>query len=213
MFKTPVMRRGTLFTSPQEGWDLNLYLIRGRRFHYLIDTGLGSGSMEALHQELRGDDTPVIVINTHYHWDHIWGNASAPGGLIVSHKLCPGLIERNWSAMLEAKSGYRQGETALRLPDLVFDRELYFAEDGIRLIHTPGHTEDSISVLDEQDRVLFAGDNLGDTPEELLPSLAAPKETYLDTLSLYERLPFDLLLSGHNRIFDRSVLSRVRSLL
>lgn len=211
--KTPIKNRGTLFTSTQGGWDLNYYLIRGRRFHYVIDTGLGSLSMEPIHEELKGDPKPVMVINTHYHWDHIWGNAAAPEGTLVAHRLCSDRIAANWDSMLETKSAYLRGETSLRLPDVVFDRELYFPADRIRLFHSPGHTEDSISILDEEEGVLFAGDNLGDSPDELLPNLYAGAEAYRSTLSIYENLSFNTLLSGHNQIFDKSVLARVADLL
>ncbi|SHJ93000.1 hypothetical protein SAMN02745163_02853 [Clostridium cavendishii DSM 21758] len=46
------------------------------------------------------------------------------------------------------------------LPDFVFENELYFSEDKIKLFHIPGHTIDLISVLDEEDNVLLVGDNI-----------------------------------------------------
>lgn len=37
-----VKNRGVIFTYRKSpGWDLNLYLIMGKKYNYLIDTGLG----------------------------------------------------------------------------------------------------------------------------------------------------------------------------
>ena len=78
------------------------------------------------------------------------------------------------------------------LPNLVFDGSLYFPEDGVRVFYTPGHTVDCISVFDEVDRVLNAGDNIGDTMEELVPELKTEKAVYVKTLHMYQALDVGL---------------------
>lgn len=35
-----IKNRGILFTHSNPEWDLNVYLISGRKFNYIIDTGL-----------------------------------------------------------------------------------------------------------------------------------------------------------------------------
>lgn len=68
--------RGVLFTHSNPGWDLNVYLIMGRKCNYIIDTGLGSLSIDPIKDYIKNDNKKTIVINTHYHWDHVWGNGS-----------------------------------------------------------------------------------------------------------------------------------------
>lgn len=88
------------------------------------------------------------------------------------------------------------------LPNLIFQKELYFAEDKIKLFHTPGHTLDSISVLDEEEDVLLVGDNVGDSMEDIIPSIYCEKDIYINTMKKYEEMDFDTCISGHNTILQ-----------
>ena len=68
--------RNIIFTyNNPDGWDLNLQLVKGNKYNYIIDTGLGSLSILPVINYIKDDKKPTIVINTHSHWDHIWGNS------------------------------------------------------------------------------------------------------------------------------------------
>ncbi len=103
------------------------------------------------------------IINTHYHADHTWGNCLFPGATIIAHMLCRQLmIERGAESLESAK---RQNpvfkQIKLVLPHLTFElgeMSLRVGKKNLILSHTPGHSRDGISVLVEEDRVLFAGD-------------------------------------------------------
>lgn len=200
--------RSTLFTFGVTEWNLNIQLIEAEKYNYLIDTGLGSGSVLPIIQHIK-NKRPIVVINTHYHWDHVWGNWMFKDSLIVSHSLCREITERKWEEMISKNGRYISGEARMLLPNITFNRDLKFEEDGIRLVFTPGHTEDSISVLDEVDKVLNAGDNIGDTPEEIVPSLDCPKEEYLRSLEIYENMSFLKCISGHNVVMGSDVTGRI----
>jgi len=139
--------REVLFTHSNPGWDLNVYLIMGRKCNYIIDTGLGSLSIDPIKDYIKNDNKKTVVINTHYHWDHVWGNGSLKNCIIIS-QLCREMIQSKWEEVIEKNNQYRYGEVAIYLPNLVFEKELYFPEDKIKLFYTPGHTLDSISVID-----------------------------------------------------------------
>jgi glyoxylase-like metal-dependent hydrolase (beta-lactamase superfamily II) len=201
--------RSTVFTYELPDWNLNLHLIEGDRYNYIIDTGLGSGSVKPIMERIQGSCKPVVVINTHYHWDHVWGNWVFADSLIISHRLCREITERKWNEMIGKNGRYIDGEAKMLLPNVTFEGELYFEEDGIRLFYTPGHTIDGISVLDESDGVLNAGDNIGDTPEEIVPSLACDKEEYKKTLDIYNGMDFEYCVSGHNEVMGRDVIERI----
>ncbi len=94
----------------------------------------------------------------------------------------------------------------MKLPNPVFQRELYFVEDGI---HTPGHTPDSISVLDEADGVLMLADNIGDSLDEIVPSIGCDVGIYLNTLKQYGKMRFDTCISGHNCVLEKEVIQTV----
>lgn len=103
------------------------------------------------------------VINTHYHADHTWGNCFFPGATIISHTLCRQLLEEQAIPALETarrqNPAFRQ--VKIVLPHLTFDRgdiSLRVGKKNLTIMPAPGHSEDGISVLIEEDRVLFAGD-------------------------------------------------------
>jgi glyoxylase-like metal-dependent hydrolase (beta-lactamase superfamily II) len=205
-----IKKRSVLFTSaPDEEWQLNSHLIRGKKNNYIIDTGLGSLSMAPVKEYIKNDTKPLIVINTHYHWDHIWGNGIFAQHTIIAHKLCREMIEAKWEEMIQKNRKYIFGEAEMQLPNLVFEKELYFPEDKIRLIYTPGHTIDSISVLDEEEKVIHLGDNIGDNMEEIVPSLYCEKSLYRETLLKYKELHFDTCISGHNEVTQKDIIDKI----
>ncbi len=200
--------RSTLFTFGLAEWNLNIQLIEADRYNYIIDTGLGSESVLPIMRHIK-NKKPIVVINTHYHWDHVWGNWMFKDSIIVSHSLCREIIARKWDEMITKNKRYIAGEARMQLPNLTFNSDLKFEEDGIRLVFTPGHTVDSISVFDEVDRILNAGDNIGDTPEEIVPSLDCPKGEYIKTLEIYENMSFLKCVSGHNEVVGSDVIGRI----
>jgi cyclase len=109
-------------------------------------------------------NVPVrYIINTHYHADHSWGNCFFPGATILGHSLTRQVMLEKGQASLEAarrqNSSFRQ--VKLVLPHLTFaegNLSLRVGKKNLILLPTPGHSRDSISVLVEEDRVLFAGD-------------------------------------------------------
>ncbi|MBU5439179.1 MBL fold metallo-hydrolase [Tissierella sp. MSJ-40] len=205
-----IKNRGTLFTyTTSSGWDLNVHLIMSEKYNYIIDTGLGSLSINPIKEYIKDSNKPIIVINTHYHWDHIWGNGSLRNYIIISHKLCREMIESKWKDMMHKNKQYCYGEVEMNLPNLVFEKELYFPEDKIRIIYTPGHTIDSVSVIDEEEKVINVGDNI----DEIIPSIYCEKDLYIDTLLKYRNMDFDTCISGHNVILGKEIIEKILSIL
>ncbi|TCL54955.1 glyoxylase-like metal-dependent hydrolase (beta-lactamase superfamily II) [Hydrogenispora ethanolica] len=205
-----IKRRGVVFTYKNPSTcDLNLYLIRGEKYNYIIDTGLGSLTAEPIKEYIKNDNKPMVVINTHYHWDHIWGNGSFQNCFMIAHQLCRELIRSHWDEMLEQNNHRCCGQVAMNLPNLVFEQGLYFPEDKIRLFHAPGHTADSISVLDKTEKVLIVADNVGENMAEIIPGLDCGKDVYRNTVEKYAAMDFDTCISGHNTILGKDVLETI----
>jgi cyclase len=109
-------------------------------------------------------NVPVrYVINTHHHADHTWGNCFFPGATFIAHSLCRKyMIEIEQAALDSAKLQnpiFKQ--VKIILPHLAFDQgrlSLRVGKKNLVLISTPGNSKDGVSVLVEEDRVLFAGD-------------------------------------------------------
>ncbi len=107
------------------------------------------------------DDRPVVkyVINTHGHVDHVSANREilqATGAQLAIGELDAVMLERP-EASLAVLVG--QGLESLK-PDVLLREgdELFVGNERLQVIHTPGHTPGSITLLG--DGYAFAGDTL-----------------------------------------------------
>jgi cyclase len=119
------------------------------------------GMREFIEHEL---SVPVrYVINTHYHADHAWGNCFFPGATIIAHELCRDLLDRRGRPSLETaqKQNVALRQVKIVLPHMTFssgEMNLRVGKKNLNIMQAPGHSSDGISVLVEEDRILFAGD-------------------------------------------------------
>jgi cyclase len=160
-------------------------VIIGPQWAVVIDT-LGipeeTLAMRAFIEEQLG--VPVrYVINTHYHADHTWGNCFFPGATIISNSLTRDLIASTGAASLETAKHQNPifKQVKLVLPHLTFSdgsMNLKVGKKNLVLSLSPGHSKDGISVLVEEDRILFAGDTfmplpyiVDGNPDELMASI------------------------------------------
>ncbi len=119
------------------------------------------GMREFIEHEL---DIPVrYVINTHYHADHAWGNCFFPGATIIAHERCRELLLERGIPSLKTASQQNAAleKVKIVLPQMTFSQgqmTLKVGKKNLTIMPTLGHSDDGISVLIEEDRVLFAGD-------------------------------------------------------
>ena len=140
-------------------------VIAGPQWAVVIDTlalpDETLGMREYIEHEL---GVPVrYVIDTHYHADHAWGNCFFAGATVIAHARCRTLLAERGVPSLEAarkqNPAFRQVKVVL--PQLTFDSgqlSLRVGKKNLTLMPAGGHSDDGISVLVEEDRVLFAGD-------------------------------------------------------
>jgi len=128
------------------------YLIGG----ILIDTGCDFSKKE-LADFLKGKQVSLII-NTHHHEDHVGGNAllAKQFGLnALAHPEAIPLMSRKYDLYPFQVElwGYPESSTATSIGTAV--------EEGgvsLRVIETPGHCRDHISLFEEERRILFSGD-------------------------------------------------------
>ncbi len=142
-----------------------------------------------------------IVLNTHYHPDHTFGN-SAFDCTIIAHTLTR-------EKMSQMNEDYMRSIGVnidkIQLPNVVFDDE-FVLEDGLTIIfrHGPGHTSDSSYVYIKEANVLVTGDTvINDMHPEIV--FDSSLEEWIETL---ENLPkAKTVVPGHGKCSDESCIA------
>ncbi|MBI3159247.1 MAG: MBL fold metallo-hydrolase [Chloroflexi bacterium] len=109
------------------------------------------------------------VINTHYHADHSWGTAQFAGAKILAHTLCHAMLKERGIPALDREREHNPAyrDIQIALPQITFDEgelDLQVGKKSLRIFPFPGHSKDSIAILVEEDRILFAGDTIMSLP-------------------------------------------------
>ena len=123
-----------------------------------IDTAIPS--LDWIQAELSARDwTLKLIVTTHGHWDHMGDNARVAehtGALIAAHPLDAHRLTNPPPARW----------TPLEIPpcvpavELQEGGEIRFGSIRLDVLHTPGHTEGSVCLLEREEGRLFSGDTL-----------------------------------------------------
>ncbi len=142
--------------------------------------------------------TLKLIVSTHRHWDHIGDNAAvqaATGAQIAAH-----ILDRH--GLVEPQPVMAPFPIPPSVPaiDLSEGSRIRFGEISLEVLHTPGHTEGSVCLLTDSERLLFTGDTLfaGSWGRTDLPG--GSDAAMVDSLTRLGRLADDLrVLPGHGR--------------
>lgn len=142
----------------------NGLLIKGER-RFLVDSGFGS----ILREEVMRDGDIDVIINTHFHFDHTYGNKYFPKAELWAHpidalaisskevfSLFTGFDKLGETPSKEAFPGGMQPRPVSR--KLNDGEMLDFGYFQMQVLHTPGHTPGHISLFEPESGILFAGD-------------------------------------------------------
>lgn len=144
------------------------------------------------------------IINTHHHADHSWGNCFFPNATIIGHKLCRDIMTKTSKTALEEaiKDNSQFRNVTIMPPQLTFQEgslSIKIGKKQVRIFPTPGHSHDGISVLIEEDRVLFAGDAFMPLPF----FVGGDPEILSDTIRLISKMSLENIVQGHGDIILR----------
>jgi cyclase len=173
----------------------NAGFVVGEEAVVVIDTFENAPAAQALLGEIRMlTKLPIkFVVNTHYHLDHVAGNAvfAKEGAVIVAHRNVPSWIHSENLKFFgkDIKPEQKSEVEGLVAPDILYDSsvELRIAAAPIRVEFFPGHTGgDSVVVVQQQKTaVVFCGDLFW---RQTLPNLIdASTLPWLETLSTFSK--------------------------
>lgn len=204
---------------------VNVYFIETDRGHILVDTGMPNSNkkIDAAFKKFSVDPKSVqLTILTHGHLDHVGSAAYAKqvtGGKVLCHQsyakdLTDGKIEiavpQNFlGRVLEFLTGFMGSQIGAVNPDIVMDDEFDLGEFGIsgKVLHTPGHSQSSISIVLDNGEVL-----VGDLLREEKPGKVGLGMFYenekiaLESCQKIAAMKPDILYLSHSTTIDNQIL-------
>jgi len=129
------------------------------------------------------------IVNTHHHFDHTLGNE--------------GMKELTNAKIIQHEESELKHDISVKDGDVI-----EFGDSKLMVLHTPGHSKDSICLIGE--KIFFSGDTLfvGNCGRTDLPG-GDTKDLYHSLFDIIYSLDDDLVLySGHN--YGHSLTSTIR---
>jgi len=186
------------------------YLVIGEDIAALVDTGNGIGNIKGVLEELT--DLPTMVVNTHAHFDHTGGNWAFEEVALYDHPFARERIKGRPHS--EVGSFLGDGMVWKPLPKDIDPNTWYtkpykvtqWMKEGDKIdlggkqleaIHTPGHTPDSVSLLESRERLLFTGDIFYPAPIYIY-SPDSDMNEFISSFRKMVKADYDYAMPAHN---------------
>ena len=194
--------------EPYQFQEVISYVIMGEEKAILWDTGNGIGNMKQLVKELW--DKELIVINSHSHFDHIGSNYQFDKVYVFNHPTMIDIMEHGIGQdVLNQNYGPEtySYQSPIAYQPMSYRRCVYetFNEDvefdlgrrRFKVIYTPGHSADSIMLVNDEEKLLFTGDTY--YPAQLYCFTEGLFDDYVKTMdSLASKYSEYTLVTSHN---------------
>lgn len=162
--------------EPHQAEEIISYLILGTKQAVLFDTGMGISSISKVTKQLTGK--PVVVLNSHTHNDHVGGNWEFPYVFAMDTDFTrKNALGSRADAQAEIAPGQICGKLPAGFNPKAYEtrrwKPFHFVHDGfkinlgartVEIVATPGHTPDSIALIDRANGLLFTGDTYYPAP-------------------------------------------------
>lgn len=198
--------------EPHQWQETISYLIEGDDRALLFDTGNGIGDIYALIKRLT--EKPIVVLNSHSHFDHVGGNHAFQRiyglktsfgknrELGVAHKDIAEEVSNDALCRPLPKYVSAQAHTGkpYKITNYIEDGHIFeLGERSLEVIQVPGHTPDALALIDRENRLLWTGDTFYPGPIWLYAPETSLRQ-YEKSLArlMAEHLNVDYLLPAHN---------------
>ncbi len=149
---------GTYILAEPNGSEYNVnYLISGSEKSILFDVSTGEHPIGYLVDSLA--NTPVTVVFSHFHYDHVGNNEEFDNVAFID---LPYLQDRTDA---EGNFEFLFDEVLASSPTEVHvdhwwghKEEIDLGGRSIELLNIPGHTQESVAIIDRERKYLFTGD-------------------------------------------------------
>jgi glyoxylase-like metal-dependent hydrolase (beta-lactamase superfamily II) len=203
----------------------------------VVDSGSGMITEKILARIRQLSDKPIrIIMNTHLHRDHTGGNedlakvgkwlgGNAPGNFGLPTTGPRVIAHENVLKRMSAPTGTRAPRPFDAWPTETFfgaDKEIFFNDEAIQLVHLPGHTDGDIVVFFRRSDVVSVGDLFLTTTYPVIDAAnGGTVQGVIDALNriLDITIPKDkaeggtYVVPGHGRLSDEADVVEYRDML
>ena len=200
----------------------NIYHLRGRDRDLVVDTGMGLADLAAALDLTPGK--PVLAFASHIHLDHVgslhaFAERAGPAVSADGFATMPDhLTYADWFGTMDdpveraPAPGWRAADYRLAPAPLTLSLGegdvVDLGDRRFTVLHLPGHSPDSIALLDEADGLFFSGDAVYD--DQLLDDLPdSDRDAYRRTMARLAGLPIRLGLGGHGPAFGQARMREI----
>jgi cyclase len=207
------------YMQPDGSWFLNnTGFVVGRRTVVAIDATSTEARTRRLIESIDriAKRRAGILVNTHHHGDHTYGNYLFGDATIVAHDLCRTEMQQLVQPSgMPYWTGVDWGDIEIVPPTLTYEDKITLHVDDlrceVRYVGTPAHTTNDSFVWIPERSVLFCGDLLfnGGTPFLLMGSIAGA----LEVLEQMKGIGAATIVPGHGEVCDARLIEDVEKYL
>ena len=204
----------------------NSFLINSQNNYILIDTGRANSwkKLSSKLDEILGKAKLSCLILTHTHFDHVENAAKIKENyksIIIVHQseseylmhgnsplpkgsnLATGFMTEVLGKKLESRYQYEKVN-----PDIIVDQryDLIDFEFNAYIIHTPGHSKGSLSIIIDNEITVVGDAMFGVFGNSIYPPFADDPETMVKSWNNLINTNCDLFLPGHGKEIRRKLL-------
>jgi glyoxylase-like metal-dependent hydrolase (beta-lactamase superfamily II) len=200
----------------------NAYLINTEKGYILVDAGMENkiNKVQGVLTEISAEwEDIILIIITHVHPDHVgslYDLKEKTKAKVLVH-------EKEKKLLKEGKTDFPKGTTFLSKmiskfgnlflegefktvdPDITINDCYNLKKYGVegKVIHTPGHTEGSLSVIIEEKNIICGDTLFNILPNSVYPPFANDKKQLIESWKKINEYSCDKFYPGHGDVFDR----------
>jgi glyoxylase-like metal-dependent hydrolase (beta-lactamase superfamily II) len=175
--------------GPMTGNGTNTYLVRAGEQFAVIDPGPDDDiHIQAILAAAGGAEKIALILVTHMHPDH--SPAATPLARLS------GAMIYGWQPVDD------EYQDATCIPDYIVQHNevVMMGEQRIRCLHTPGHVDNHVCYLLENEQVVMTGDHIMQGSTVVIIPPHGNMKSYIESLQLLTRFPVRKLAPGHGEM-------------
>lgn len=159
-FVNKIDDRTFIISEPKSSQGNSCFLIIGDQKAILFDSGSGEQRKQKISRITDSlTQLPVSLILSHFHFDHIGNIGEFDQIGIPAVEGLANRIQADSLLQLSEQEVLRGDRVLIKVSQLLhLDEQIDLGNREIMILHTPGHSSESVTIMDMDSKYIFAGD-------------------------------------------------------